>query len=68
MTTQPPPKACAASRTAALDRYWRLANYLGAAQLYVRDDVLLRPPLTAADCKPRILGHWGTRPGNVLTR
>ena len=49
--------------TAALDRYWRAANYLGTAQLYLRDNVLLRRPLSAADCKSRILGHWGTQPG-----
>jgi xylulose-5-phosphate/fructose-6-phosphate phosphoketolase len=52
-----------ARRSAALDRYWRAANYLGAAQLYLRDNVLLRRPLAAADCKPRVLGHWGTQPG-----
>jgi xylulose-5-phosphate/fructose-6-phosphate phosphoketolase len=48
---------------AALDRYWRTANYLGAAQLYLRDNVLLRRPLEASDCKTRVLGHWGTQPG-----
>jgi xylulose-5-phosphate/fructose-6-phosphate phosphoketolase len=53
----------AAARLSALDRYWRAANYLGAAQLYLRDNVLLRRPLSAADCKPRVLGHWGTQPG-----
>ncbi len=63
MTTTATANARTASGTAALDRYWRAANYLGAAQLYLRDDVLLRRPLTAADCKPRILGHWGTQPG-----
>jgi xylulose-5-phosphate/fructose-6-phosphate phosphoketolase len=51
------------ARLAALDRYWRTANYLGAAQLYLRDNVLLRRPLEASDCKTRVLGHWGTQPG-----
>src|ERR1035437_127172 len=51
------------ARLAALDRYWRTANYLGAAQLYLRDNVLLRRPLEASDCKVRVLGHWGTQPG-----
>src|SRR6202165_2403664 len=50
-------------RLAALDRYWRTANYLGAAQLYLRDNALLRRPLEATDCKTRVLGHWGTQPG-----
>lgn len=47
----------------AIDRYWRAANYLGTAQLYLRGNVLLRRPLSADDCKSRVLGHWGTRPG-----
>jgi xylulose-5-phosphate/fructose-6-phosphate phosphoketolase len=55
--------ATRAERLEAIDRYWRTANYLGAAQLYLRDNVLLRRPLEAADCKRRVLGHWGTQPG-----
>lgn len=52
-----------AERVQALDAYWRAANYLGAAQLYLRDNVLLREPLKPAHIKPRPLGHWGTQPG-----
>ncbi len=43
--------------------YWRAANYLAAAQIYLRDNVLLTDPLSADDIKPRLLGHWGTVPG-----
>lgn len=50
-------------RIEALDAYWRAANYLGAAQLYLQDNVLLREPLQPAQIKPRPLGHWGTQPG-----
>ncbi|TAK08935.1 MAG: phosphoketolase, partial [Candidatus Manganitrophaceae bacterium] len=46
-----------------LDAYWRAANYLGAAQLYLQDNPLLRRPLRAEEIKPRLLGHWGTQPG-----
>ena len=46
-----------------LDRYWRAANYLGAAQLYLLDNPLLLRPLQPEDIKPRLLGHWGTQPG-----
>ena len=28
-----------------MDAYWRAANYLGAAQLYLLDNPLLREPL-----------------------
>lgn len=43
--------------------YFRLVNYLAAAQIFLRDNFLLERPLTADDIKPRLLGHWGTCPG-----
>ena len=46
-----------------LDAYWRAANYLSIGQIYLLDNPLLREPLTVADIKPRLLGHWGTTPG-----
>ncbi|MBP5167487.1 MAG: phosphoketolase family protein [Oscillospiraceae bacterium] len=46
-----------------IDAYWRAANYLSAAQLYLLDDPLLRRPLEPADIKKKIVGHWGTCPG-----
>ncbi len=47
--------------------YWRAANYLSVGQIYLRDNPLLERPLTLADIKPRLLGHWGTTPGlNLL--
>ena len=46
-----------------MDAYWRAANYLGAAQLYLLDNPLLREPLTRDQVKKKIVGHWGTVPG-----
>jgi xylulose-5-phosphate/fructose-6-phosphate phosphoketolase len=46
-----------------MDAYWRAANYLSVGQIYLLDNPLLRRPLTLADVKPRLLGHWGTTPG-----
>ena len=46
-----------------LDGYWRAANYLAVGQIYLWDNPLLRRPLTLADIKPMLLGHWGTTPG-----
>jgi xylulose-5-phosphate/fructose-6-phosphate phosphoketolase len=46
-----------------LRKYMRLTNYLGAAQLYLRNNCLLEKPLTKDDIKRRVLGHWGTVPG-----
>ena len=48
---------------AKVDAYWRAANYLAAAQLYMLDNPLLREPLTRDQIKKKIVGHWGTVPG-----
>ena len=34
-----------------MNAYWRAANYLGAAQLYLLDNPLLREPLTMEHVK-----------------
>jgi xylulose-5-phosphate/fructose-6-phosphate phosphoketolase len=46
-----------------LDANFRAANYLSVAQLYLRDNALLREPLDRRNIKARLLGHWGTVPG-----
>lgn len=46
-----------------MNAYWRAANYLSAAQLYMLDNPLLREPLTREQVKKKIVGHWGTVPG-----
>jgi xylulose-5-phosphate/fructose-6-phosphate phosphoketolase len=46
-----------------MDAYWRAANYLSVGQIYLYDNPLLRRPLTLADVKHMLLGHWGTTPG-----
>jgi xylulose-5-phosphate/fructose-6-phosphate phosphoketolase len=46
-----------------IDAYWRAANYLSVGQIYLLDNPLLRVPLAPAHIKPRLLGHWGTTPG-----
>ncbi|WP_353187295.1 phosphoketolase family protein, partial [Bosea sp. (in: a-proteobacteria)] len=43
--------------------WWRAANYLSVAQIYLLDNPLLREPLRIEHVKPRLLGHWGTTPG-----
>jgi xylulose-5-phosphate/fructose-6-phosphate phosphoketolase len=49
-----------------LDAYWRAANYLTVGQIYLLGNALLREPLRAEHIKPRLLGHWGTSPGQSL--
>src|SRR4051812_33767331 len=46
-----------------VDAWWRAANYLAVGQIYLRDNPLLREPLTPEHIKPRLLGHFGTVPG-----
>jgi xylulose-5-phosphate/fructose-6-phosphate phosphoketolase len=46
-----------------LTKYLRMANYLGAAQLYLKENFLLEEELKPEHLKKRILGHWGTVPG-----
>ena len=49
-----------------MNRYWRAANYLCIGQIYLFENPLLREPLRAEQIKPRLLGHWGTSPGQNL--
>ena len=49
--------------TRLLDAWWRASNYLGAAQIFLKANPLLREPLKPEHIKPRLLGHWGTTPG-----
>jgi xylulose-5-phosphate/fructose-6-phosphate phosphoketolase len=46
-----------------IDAYWRAANYLSVAQIYLLDNPLLKRPLELSDIKHMLLGHWGTTPG-----
>jgi xylulose-5-phosphate/fructose-6-phosphate phosphoketolase len=49
-----------------LDAYWRAANYLCVGMIYLRENPLLRSPLTAEHVKNRLLGHFGSDPGQTL--
>ena len=46
-----------------LNKYFRAVNYLSAAQLYLLDNPLLEEKLTEEHIKKKIVGHWGTVPG-----
>lgn len=46
-----------------MDAYWRADNYLSATQLYLLDNPLLREELKPEHIKKKIVGHWGTVPG-----
>ena len=46
-----------------IDAYWRACNYLSVGMLYLRANPLLREPLLPEHIKRRLLGHWGSDPG-----
>ena len=54
---------CSPEMLQRIDAYWRAANYLSVGQIYLYDNALLREPLRSEHIKPRLLGHWGTTPG-----
>src|ERR1041385_5417473 len=46
-----------------IDAYWRACNYLALGMLYLRDNPLLLEPLAVEHIKQRLVGHWGSDPG-----
>ncbi len=56
-------KPASSEQLQAMHAYWRAANYLTACQLYLLDNPLLEEPLSKEHIKKKIVGHWGTCPG-----
>jgi xylulose-5-phosphate/fructose-6-phosphate phosphoketolase len=50
----------------AIDAWWRACNYLCAGMIYLYENPLLREPLKPEHIKKRLLGHWGSDPGQSL--
>jgi xylulose-5-phosphate/fructose-6-phosphate phosphoketolase len=46
-----------------MNAYWSACNYLSAGMLYLCSNPLLREPLKPEHIKNRLLGHWGSDPG-----
>jgi xylulose-5-phosphate/fructose-6-phosphate phosphoketolase len=57
------PKPRQALELDAVARYRRAADYLTAAQIYLRGNCLLGQPLRSEHVKEPLVGHWGTCPG-----
>src|ERR1700735_2894741 len=49
-----------------MDAYWRACNYICVGMLYLLENPLLREPLKAEQIKNRLLGHWGSDPGQTF--
>jgi xylulose-5-phosphate/fructose-6-phosphate phosphoketolase len=50
-----------------IDAYWRASLYLCVAMIFLQDNPLLRDPLKMEHIKKRLLGHWGSDPGQAFT-
>ena len=49
-----------------MDAWWRAANYLAVGMIYLRANPLLAEPLRHEHIKARLLGHWGSSPGQAF--
>ncbi len=49
-----------------IDSYWRATLYLCAGMIFLKDNPLLKGPLKIDHIKKRLLGHWGSDPGQSL--
>ncbi len=76
MTSHNPPSLPINEQTASplgaeelrrIDAYWRACNYCCVGMLYLRANPLLREPLKPEHIKNRLLGHWGSDPGQTFT-
>jgi xylulose-5-phosphate/fructose-6-phosphate phosphoketolase len=59
--------ALGAEELRKMNAYWHACNYLCAGMIYLRDNPLLREPLKPEHTKNRLLGHWGSDPGQTFT-
>jgi xylulose-5-phosphate/fructose-6-phosphate phosphoketolase len=50
-----------------INAYWSACNYLCVGMLYLLENPLLRAPLKPEHIKHRLLGHWGSDPGQSFT-
>jgi xylulose-5-phosphate/fructose-6-phosphate phosphoketolase len=50
-----------------IDAYWRATLYLCVGMIFLKDNPLIREPLKIEHIKKRLLGHWGSDPGQTFT-
>lgn len=46
-----------------VQKFRRAADYLAAAMIFLKENILVQEALKPEHIKPRLLGHWGTCPG-----
>lgn len=50
-----------------IDAYWHATLYLCVGMLFLQHNPLLKEPLKMEHIKKRLLGHWGSDPGQTFT-
>ncbi|TVY45191.1 putative phosphoketolase [Lachnellula occidentalis] len=50
-----------------IEAYFRASMYLCLGMIHLRENPLLKEPLTKAHLKARLLGHWGSDAGQAFT-
>ena len=66
MTTQDPmPEPLTIPAIEAIDAYSRASLYLCTRMLYLGDNPVLKETLRIEHIKKRLLGHWGSDPGQT---
>lgn len=66
LSPESPPAVLTSLEVQQMDAYWRACNYLCVGMLYLRANPLLREPLKPEHIKNRLLGHWGSDPGQTF--
>lgn len=64
----PDESSVSADELRKIDAYWRACNYLSLGMLYLSGNPLLREPLEVKHIKERLIGHWGSDPGQSFIR
>jgi xylulose-5-phosphate/fructose-6-phosphate phosphoketolase len=60
------PQPLSSEEARLLDAWWRAANYLAVGMIYLQANPLLKEPLLHEHIKNRLLGHWGSSPGQAF--
>ena len=63
LTTPVPAPVLTPDELRRMNAYWLACNYLSGGMIFLRDNPLLREPLKPEHIKNRLLGHWGSDPG-----
>ncbi len=64
--SSPPEPLLTAEELRRIDAYWRASLYLCVGMIFLQENPLLKQPLRMEHVKKRLLGHWGSDPGQAF--